>query len=152
MKVDPARVCEDLSTVRSDVKAALSTLGEARHELLTPLPLVPVVPKAAARRLEGMVINTGVIGSSNLGEVAPDANRPDGTDADFFAVRMAEALTTADIRRTRGIFFPVATGRVRGTIFMSIGYTNADNTTTRADLTRSVRDTLEDFGLTARIE
>ena len=152
VKVDPARVCEDLSTVRSDVKAALSTLGEARHELLTPLPLVPVVPKAAARRLEGMVINTGVIGSSNLGEVSPDANRPDGTDADFFAMRMAEGLTTADIRRTRGMFFPVATGRVRGKIFVSIGYTNADNTTTRDGLAQTVRETLADFRLSGVVE
>lgn len=150
--VDPTRVCEDLSTVRSDVKAALSTLGEARHELLTPLPLVPVVPKAMARRLERMVIGTGVIGSSNLGEVAPDANRPDGTDADFFAVRMAEALTTADIRRTRGMFFPVVTGRVHGRIFISIGYTNAGGTTTRDELAQRVRETLADFRLTGIVE
>ena len=92
-----------------------------------------------------MVINTGVIGSSNLGEVSPDANRPDGTDADFFAMRMAEGLTTADIRRTRGMFFPVATGRVRGKIFVSIGYTNADNTTTRDGLAQTVRETLADL-------
>ena len=150
--VDPTLVCEDLSTVRSDVKAALSTLGEARHELLTPLPLVPVVPKAMARRLERMVIGTGVIGSSNLGEVAPDANRPDGTDADFFAVRMAEALTTADIRRTRGMFFPVVTGRVHGRIFISIGYTNAGGTTTRDELAQRVRETLADFRLTGIVE
>ena len=150
--VDPARVCEDLSTVRADVKAALSTLADARLELLTPLPLVPVVPKAAARRLEGMVINAGVIGSSNLGEVAPDANRPDGTDADFFSVRMAEALTTADIRRTRGMFYPVVTGRVRGRIFISIGYTNADDTTTRDDVVNRVRETMADFRLAGIVE
>ena len=150
--VDPGRVCEDLGTVRSDVKAALSTLGEARHELLTPLPLVPVVPRAAARRLEGMVIKAGVIGSSNLGEVAPNANRPDGTDADFFSVRMAENLSTADIRRTGGMFFPVVTGRVRGRIFISIGYTNADDTTTRDELAQHVRETLADFQLSGIVE
>ena len=152
VRVDPAHVCEDLSTVRSDVKAALSTLGEARHELLTPLPLVPVVPKAMARRLEGMVIKAGVIGSSNLGEVAPDANRPDGTDADFFSVRMAETLTPADIRRTRGMFFPVVTGRVRGRIFISIGYTNADDTNTRDELVQQVRETMADFRLSGVVE
>ena len=152
MTVDPTEVYTDLSEVRADLKTALTTLGEARHELLTPLPLVPLVPKAVARRLEGMIISTGVIGSSNLGQFDPAANRPDGTDADLFAVRMAESLTRADVRRTGGSFFPVVTGRVNGQIFISIGYTNADDTTTRADVTQWVRDTLEDFGLTARIE
>jgi len=152
MTVDPAEVYTDLSMVRADLKTALTTLGDVRHELLTPLPLVPLVPKAVARRLEGMIISTGVIGSSNLGQFDPAANRPDGTDADLFAVRMAEALTRADVRRTGGSFFPVVTGRVNGRIFISVGYTNADDTTTRADVTKWVRETLEDFGLTARIE
>ena len=152
MTVDPEQVCADLSTVRADLKTALSGLGEARHELLTPLPLVPLVPKAVARRLEGMVISTGVIGSSNLGQFDPAANRPDGTDADHFAVRMAENLTLADIGRTGGSFFPVVTGRVNGQIFISVGYTNAEDTTTREQIITWVRDTLEDFELTAHIE
>ncbi len=152
MTVDPEQVCADLSTVRGDLKAALSTLGDARHEFLTPLPLVPLIPKAVARRLEGVVIRVGIIGSSNLGEFEPAANRPDGTDADYFAVRMGEALTRADIRRTGGSFFPVVTGRTNGQIFISIGYTNADGTTTREQLTEQVRATLADFGLDARIE
>lgn len=152
MTVDPEQVCDDLSGVRADLKTALSTLGQARNELLTPLPLVPVVPKAVARRLEGMVISAGIIGSSNLGEFDPAANRPDGTDADYFAVRMAEALTFKDIRRTGGSFFPVVTGRVNGQIFISIGYTNADDTTTREQVIDWVRATLDDFGLSAHIE
>ena len=152
MTVDPDQVCTDLTTVRADLKTALTTLSEARHEFLTPLPLVPLVPKAVARRLEGMVISTGVIGSSNLGQFDPAANRPDGTDAEYFAVRMAEALTVADVRRTGGSFLPVVTGRVNGRIFISIGYTNAEGTTTREQVTTWVRDTLEDFRITAHIE
>lgn len=152
MTVDPEQVCDDLSRVRADLKTALSTLGEARHELLAPLPLVPLVPKSFARRLEGMVIRTGIIGSSNLGEFDPAANRPDGTDAERFAVRMGESLTRADIRRTGGSFFPVVTGRVNGQIFISIGYCDAQGTTTREQLVDRVRSTLEDFGLGAHIE
>ena len=150
--VDPDKVCADLSAVRADLKAALSTLGDARNELLTPLPLVPLIPKVFARRLEGMVIRVGVIGSSNLGEFEPAVNRPDGTDADHFAVRMGEALTRADVRRTGGSFFPVATGRVNGQIFISIGYTDAEATTTREQLIEWARATLADFGLQAHIE
>ena len=152
MTVDPDQVCADLRPVRADLKAALTTLGQARHELLTPLPLVPLVPKALARRLEGMVISNGVVGSSNLGQLDPAANRPDGTDAEFFAVRMWENLTRADIARTGGSFFPVLTGRVNGQIFMSVGYTNARATTTRDELMRCVRDALADFGLSGDVE
>lgn len=152
MTVDPEQVCDDLRAVRADLKTALATLGEARHELLTPLPVVPLVPKAVARRLEGVVISTGIIGSSNLGEFDPAANRPDGTDAEFFAVRMAENLTLSDIRRTGGSFSPVVTGRVNGTVFLSIGYTNADGTTTRDEVIRGVRDTLADFELSGKVE
>lgn len=152
MTVDPDQVCADLRTVRADLKAALTTLGQARHELLTPLPLVPLVPRAVARRLEGMVIRNGVVGSSNLGELDPAANRPDGTDAEFFAVRMSENLTGADIRRTGGSFFPIVTGRVNGKIFMSIGYTNAEGTTTRDELIQCVGDTLADFQLSGAVE
>lgn len=149
---DPNEVCDDLSAVRAEVKAALSRLSEARHELLAPLPLAPVVPKALARRLEGMVINTGIIGSSNLGELDPVAIRPDGTEAEYFAVRMCERLTLSAIARTGGSFFPVVTGRFSGKVFISIGYTNAADTTTREELGQYVRATLADFDLTATVE
>lgn len=152
MTVDPDQVCGDLRTVRADLKTALTTLGQARHELLTPLPLVPLVPRALARRLEGMVIRNGVVGSSNLGDLDPAANRPDGTDAEFFAVRLSENLTVADIRRTGGSFFPVLTGRVNGKAFMSVGYTNAQATTSRDELMQCVRDALADFGLSGDVE
>ena len=152
MPLDPENVCSDLSPVRTGLKTALTTLGQARHELLTPLPLVPLVPRAVARRLEGMVLRNGVVGSSNLGELDPAANRPDGTDAEFFAVRLSENLTTADIRRTGGSFFPILTGRVNGKVFITVGYTNAQATTSREELMQCVRDALAEFGVSGRIE
>lgn len=137
--------------MRADLKTALSRLGEARHELLTPLPLVPLVPKAVARRLEGLVIGTGVIGSSNLGQFDPAANRPDGTDADHFAVRMAENLTWPISAAPADRSFRWSPARwSRSSSAMS--YTNAEDTTTREQIITWVRDTLEDFELTAHIE
>lgn len=150
--VDPDEVRRDLRTVRADLKAALSNLGEAPDEMLTPLPLIPLVPKAVVRRLGGMVISRGVIGSSNLGEFDPAVNRPDGTDAAYFAVRLAERPTLAEIRRAGGLTFPVVTGRVNGTVFISCGFTNAEGTTTRAELLAAVDETLADFGVSARVE
>ena len=53
---DPAQVTGDLRGIRAALKAALSTQAVERNQLLGPLPLVPVLPKAVARRVEGMVV------------------------------------------------------------------------------------------------
>ncbi|MGI9125828.1 MAG: hypothetical protein ACR2JM_13910, partial [Mycobacterium sp.] len=151
LTADPAAVAADLSGLRAGLKAALATQAQARNELLGPLPMTPLVPKALARRLEGVVGGEAVIGCSAIGEVDPAANRPDGTDADQFAIRMCEKISRAHLRRFGGTFFPVVSGRVRGTLFLSISYSNAEGTTTRDELARVVDDVLTDFGLTGTI-
>lgn len=144
---DPEAVTTDLRPLRAQIKESLSTLGEVRDGLFAPLPLVTLTPRALARKLEQTVIPTGVVGSSNLGELDPAVNRPDGTEAEFFAVRLTEALTVADLQRAGGAFFPVLSGRIDDKLFVSVGYTNRVATTSRADLFGAVRGTLGDFGL-----
>lgn len=151
LTADPATVATDLSGLRSGLKAALSALGEARHELLAPLPLTPLIPKALARRLEGVVGGNAVIGCSAIGQLDPAVNRPDGTDADLFAIRMTENLTTGHLRRQGGSFFPVVSGRVNGAVFVSVSYCNAEGSTTREQLAAAVREVLDDFELAGTI-
>lgn len=146
---DPDAVTTDLRPLRRQIKESLSTLGEVRDGLFAPLPLVTLTPRALARKLEQTVVPTGVVGSSNLGELDAAINRPDGTEAEFFAVRLSEALTRADVHRTGGAFYPVLSGRVGDSLFVSVGYTNRDATTTRAEVFDVVRATLGDFGLSA---
>ena len=146
---DPDEVTTDLRPLRAQIKASLSTLGEVRDGLFAPLPLVTLTPKALARKLEQTVVPTGVVGSSNLGQLDPAVNRPDGTEAEFLAVRLTEALTMADLHRAGGAFFPLVSGRVGARLFMSAGYTNAEATTTRAELFEAVRATLGEFGMSA---
>ena len=148
---DPDEVTADLRPLRAQIKESLSTLGEVRDGLFGPLPLVPLTPRALARKLEQTVVPGGVVGSSNLGQLDPAVNRPDGTDADDFAVRMTEILTVADVRRAGGVFFPVVSGRVGPRLFLSVGYTDAHAGTTRAELFDAVRATLADFGLSAAL-
>ena len=151
LSADPAGVTADLRGVRADLKVALSTLGEARHQLLAPLPLTPLIPRVLARRLESMVVGTAVIGCSNLVEIDPAVNRPDGTDADYFAIRMFEHSDWAYPRRAIA-FPPVVSGRIGGRVFLSVGYAEADGTTTTTELKETVRGALADFGLTGFIE
>ncbi len=149
---DPLTVTEDLTGVRSGLKTALTDLGDARYELLAALPLTPLVPKRAARRVEGLVLKSRVIGSSHVGDLDPAANRPDGTDADSFAARMSEHITSDHLRRVGGIFFPLVAGRVHGEVWVSIGFCNADGTTTREQLKEVAHDALADFGMTGTVE
>ena len=146
---DPETVTTDLRPLREQIKTSLTTLADVRDGLFGPLPLVTLTPKALARKLEQTVIPTGVVGSSNLGELDPAINRPDGTEAEFFAVRLTEALTVADLQRAGGAFFPVVSGRVGASLFFSVGCIDRDATTTRPELFDVVRATLGDFGLAA---
>ena len=149
--VDPATVTTDLRPLREQVKKLLSSLGETREGLLAPLPLVPLTPRSVARKLEETVIRNGVVGSSNLGELDPAVNRPDGSDADLFAVRTFEPLTLTDLQRSGGAFLPVLSGRVHGMLFLSVGYTNRDGSISRADILNAVRRTLDEFDLAALV-
>ena len=149
---DPRTVTEDLTGVRSALKAALTALAATRNELLAALPLTPLVPRRAARRVEGLVLKSKVIGSSHVGDLDPAANRPDGTDADSFSARMAEHITSEHLRRVGGIFFPLVAGRVHGQVWVSIGFCNADGTTTREQLAEVARGALADFGMTGTVE
>ena len=152
LTADPAEVTGDLRGVRAALKAALTTLGEERNQLMGPLPLTPVVPRAVARRLESMVVGGSLVGSSNLGLLNPAANRPDGTDADYFAVRMTERIDRAHLRRNGGVFFPVVAARLAGRISINVGCTNADGSTTAEQLLDTVRGALGDYGLSGLVE
>lgn len=145
--VDPASVINDLSGVRAATKAALAELRDGPADMLGALPLIPLTPKFVARRIERMVIGTAVIGCTNVGEMDPAANRPDGTDAAVMSVRLTEQLTRADVRRSGGVFFPVGSGRVRDQVFVTVGYTDADASTTRGQLAGSVGGALSDLGI-----
>lgn len=149
---DPHTVTTDLTSVRSGLKTALTDLADTRNELLAALPLTPLVPRSAARRVEGLVLKSKVIGSSHVGDLDPAANRPDGTDADSFAARMAEHITSDHLRRVGGIFFPLVAGRVHGEVWVSIGFCNADATTTREQLKEVAVLALADFRMTGTVE
>ncbi len=83
--IDPARATTDLGEIRGKLKERLTELVQNAFELLEPIPLASLTPKWLARRLVGAGLGSAglPIGCSNLGELDPAANRPDGTDADY---------------------------------------------------------------------
>ena len=150
---DPASVTADLTGVRKAIKQALTTLDDARNQLLSPLPLTPLIPRALARRLEGMALgNDVVIGCSNIGELQPAANRPDGSDADAFAIRSVESRTTrADLHRLGGLLF-LMSARVNGLVSVTISFGEPSGSNTRDDLAAAVRLVLDDFTVPGLVE
>jgi hypothetical protein len=151
--VDPTKVTTDLAEVRTDLKRALSTLAETPNELLGPLALVPLTPAFLVRRLEGMVQQVGSpIGCSNLGELAPETNRPDGTEADYLTLRMLEPkITTTALDRMGGLLF-VGSGRTRDRVFVTVGCWVVGGTNTRDALRDSFGRALADMKLSGTVE
>lgn len=150
---DPERVCADLSEIRAATKAALVELGQTRETLLAPLALTPYTPKALVRRLENLVLKVGKpIGCSNIGAIPDAANRPDGTDADFFGVRGGEAGITAGTLRRLGGHLLVSAVSMRGRMWFSVASWEGHRTNTRTELTTVVAAAARDLGLQPQLE
>ncbi len=92
------------------------------------------------------------IGCSNLGELGPEINRPDGSDADHLTVRMLEPkITTKVLDRLGGLLF-LGSGRVHGQVFVAVGCWVIGGMNTRDALRESVRQALADTQLTGIVE
>lgn len=152
LSIDPAAVTSSLSGIRAEIKQKLAALSETPNELLGPLPLIPLVPRWLARRVEDIAVSDLDIGCSNLGEIDPAANRPDGTDAEFFAVRQMEPHISIDtVSRMGGTLF-LASGRVRGRVFLTVSAWKPGAPNSTSWLVELVQRDLADFGLTGAIE
>jgi diacylglycerol O-acyltransferase len=153
LSVDPAGVGQSLAAVRAEIKRNLSELNETRNELLAPLPLTPLVPRRLARKLEGMALGSGSpVGCSNIGALDPAANRPDGSDADYFWMRQMESRITSDILERLGGTLYLACGRMHGQVFLAASGWQVGGPNTRRHLAEVVAAALGDFGLTGVIE
>lgn len=154
--VDPSTVGADLSGIRAEVRSALAGLSEARSRLLTPLPLTPFVPRFVARRLEGTVMRSANLTVSHFGDLDPAVNRPDGTDAEWFwarHARWADGIDADFLKRVGGLFFPIASGRLGGHLYMSVCHSDAGGVITTERLRNVVESVLGEFGVvSARIE
>lgn len=147
---DPKLVTSDLRTLRADIKHELAGVERWFRTMTAPLPLTPWIPRFALRRMEKAVLKVGKpIGCSNAGAVPAAVNRPDGTDADLFSIRMVEpGITSATLERMGGHLFTVCS---RTTHLVAVTFTaftpgESDN---RARLTDAVRKALLDLDLPA---
>ena len=148
--VDPALAATDLREIRAATKRALIRHREVPDERWALLPLVPLLPQRLIRRLVGVATGgtTNVV-SSNLGAAAPAVNRPDGTDADYFAMKsLYPGVTTAIMHRTGGVL-ALLSGRVDRQVFVSVLAYQPGRPNSNDDLWQDLSGALGDFSLTA---
>ncbi|BCI54764.1 hypothetical protein NIIDNTM18_40420 [Mycolicibacterium litorale] len=153
MKADPVRVTTDLTELRATMKRQFAALRDKPNELLAPLPLTPLTPRVLVRRLESMIVERGApIGCSNLGDLDPAVNRPDGTDAAFLAPRIVEPkITTTILDKSGGLLF-IGSCRLGGLVSVTVAAWRPGGTNTKDALREVVDQALGDFGLTATVE
>ena len=153
VSVDPTRLSSDLGEIRVKLKQALADVAETTDRVLAPLPLASMTPKWAARRAVGIPLGAAglPIGCSNVGDMAPASNRPDGTDADYVSGRLVEpGVTKRTLERIGGQLF-VASGRVNGKLSFSVTAYQPGRTNTQEALRELTLRTLDEFGVGAEI-
>jgi diacylglycerol O-acyltransferase / wax synthase len=148
--VDPVPVTTDLRGIRSAIKQGLARHQDEPDERWALLPLVPLIPKRVFKRMLGVATGSSTtVVSTNLGAIDPDVNRPDGTDADHFAMKsLYPGVTKATMHRTNGALV-VGAGRMRGRVFISILAYELGRTNSNDELRELISSALRDFSLTA---
>lgn len=148
--VDPGSPAASLRDIRAAIKLALARHLEMPDERWALLPLVPLIPKPVFRRLISVVTGSATtVVSSNLGPLDPAANRPDGTDAEHFAMRSVyPGLTRATMYRTNGAL-ALLSGRAHGQVFVSILAYELGRSNSNEALQEHISAALRDFSLTA---
>lgn len=146
ISVDPAPVVTDLRDARAATKRALTRRQQVPDERFALLPIVPLLPTWLVRRMISMAVGDAITASSNLGTVSPAANRPDGTEAGRFAVKMRYPRMSETTMRATGGLLSLLSGRTAGAVFISVvAYQPPDS---KYDLAQSVSHVLSDFSLT----
>ena len=149
---DPRIAASDLRPLRAAIRTELQELSEQGSALFAPAALSPFIPRAIARRLEGMARGTNqAVGCSALGRVDPAANRPDGSDADALWIRSIEPFTRDDLARLQGTLL-VASVIVDGRMGVVVAGWQPGRVESRADLAACVAAGANEMGLAFRLE
>jgi hypothetical protein len=143
---DPAEAARGLGEIRSAIKQALVRHQDVPDQRWALLPLLPLLPKRLLRRMVGVAADASTVTSSNLGAIDPDANRPDGTEADYFVMKsLYPGITESTMRRTGGVL-ALLSGRLQGNVF--IGALAYEPGNANDSLRQNLSGALADFSLT----
>ena len=153
--VDPTHAAKDLGEMHVKItQAILAAIENPDKEYLSTFPLAAMIPRWLNRRMAGMAAGGASlpITCSNLGDLPSAANRPDGTDADYFYIRNLEPdIKKSTLEHIGGQLF-VASGRGRGKIFIRISAYLPGKPNTENELREVISRTFAEFDLMAEID
>jgi hypothetical protein len=153
--VDPTHAATDLGETHVKItQAILEAMENSDDEFLAPLPLAAMTPKWTARRLAGMAAGGASlpVTCSNIGDLPPAANRPDGTDADYASMIGLEPDIKKSTLEGMGGQLYLASGRGRGKIFIRISAYLLGQPNTKNELREIISRTFAEFDLIAEID
>ena len=148
--VAPSETTADLSGLRAGIKAALIRHNDVPDERWALLPIVPLLPKRVVRRMVSVASggDTASVISSNIGDIDPVVNRPDGTDADQFTLRSRyPGITRATMHRAGGVL-AFASGRINGRVFITVLSYQPGGMNSDSALQQTLSHALADLSLT----
>lgn len=150
--VDPAHATTDLNKIRAAVKQSLIHHRQVAEDEQSVNALVPFLPKVVLRASSRATraASSNCVGASNVGVIEPAANRPDGTDADSFAMRIdLLGETEATMSLSDGVQ-SLLSGIAHGQVFVSaISYRPHRSNSTDCVI-HELLGALNDFSLSGR--
>ena len=134
--------------------AILAAMDDPDNEWLAPLPLAAMTPVWAARKVAGMAAGGASlpVTCSNVGDLSPAANRPDGTDADYAYLRLIEPDAKKSTLEAMGGQLFLGSGRGRGKMSIRVSAYLLGRPNTIDELRESVSRTFAEFDLHAEID
>ncbi|OBJ05326.1 hypothetical protein A5660_16635 [Mycobacterium alsense] len=155
--VDPAGVTTDLSATRAAVRRTFETLREApeRASPMLPLaPLVPFTPKGVLKRVTeaAFAYDDLPVANSSMGDIAPIAARPDGTEAEcVFGRGGIQGVKRHDLERAGGEL-ALWCLRIGGKMCITVAAYRPGKNNSKPELRDLAAHTLAEFDLSGVIE
>jgi hypothetical protein len=153
--VDPTHAATDLREMHVKfTQAILAAMEDADDEYSAPLPLAAMTPKWVVRKLAGVAAggDTLPVTCSNVGDLSPAANRPDGTDADYAYMRAVEPNMKKSTLEAMGGQMFLGSGRGSGKMSIRISAYLLGRLNTNDELREIVSRTFAEFDLNAEID
>ncbi len=153
--VDPAHAATDLGEIHDKItKTILAEMENPDDEFLAPLPLAAMTPRWAARRLARMAAGGDIlpVTCSNVGDLSPAANRPDGTEADYVYLRPLEPEIKKSTLEGMGGQLYLGSGRGGGKMSIRISAYLLGWENTKDELREVISSTFAEFDLKAEID
>lgn len=154
-RLDPDGVEHDLGPARSAMRDSVDKARREPDQLAEIMPLVPWVPKRAAKLLTdaafGFTADLPVF-CSNVGDLPPEMLRADGTEAEYLFIRGIDRRVTREALERRSGLLTVMAGRVGGRLVLSVVSYQPGAENTKEHLREVLSAAFADYSLRGRIE